>query len=231
VSPGCRLASSKRPRQAVSAAQGSVATCWSVRKSGTFDRPSWLKTPSFRAEDHRPHRARRFGQCRRVDQRHPRRDVHQLPDGYRDQLRVAAAGEQRAHFVADVPAGNRITECLDGPGDLHAEVGRGAGRWRVVALPLQDVGAIQRRGSDPNQDLTRTCNRIVDLLNFEDVRTAGLSDDDCAHGSTVAGRSWLIAATFAVQLSSGRTKSSSSMSMGSQATSPSVAASSQRSSS
>jgi hypothetical protein len=110
------------------------------------------------------------------------RDRHELPDGHGHLLTVAAAGQQRHHAVAAAPAVDALAHVLDlaralQPGDLAL-----AGRRRVEAADLEQVGAVQGAGAHPHQHLARTRKRGRDLAQ---PRTAG-SDDDRAHGLNLA---------------------------------------------
>ena len=101
-------------------------------------------------EDVGPHRADDFRQGRRVDQGHALRHGQQLPGGHPHLLGVPAAGEQRAHLVADRPVVDALTERLDDPAHLEPGDLRLAGRRRVVALALEQVGAVDACGGDPH---------------------------------------------------------------------------------
>ena len=82
---------------------------------------------------------------------------HGKPLGHRHQhagrhghvLRVSAAAQQRAHFVAHVPfaLGLRLlTQCANHACGLQSEPVRPAGRRRVLACPLQKIRPVQRGG-------------------------------------------------------------------------------------
>jgi histidine ammonia-lyase len=61
--------------------------------------------------------------------------------------------------------------------------------WRrVVALPLQQVGAVDSCGGDPDEYAARLGDRIGDVLHLQDVGTSGLGDDHSAHCLTVSDR-------------------------------------------
>ena len=55
-------------------------------------------------------------------------------------------------------------------------------RRRVVALPLQQVGPVDRRGGDVDDHLVGLGLGVGDLLDLQHLGAAGLGDDDCAHG-------------------------------------------------
>ena len=72
---------------------------------------------------------------------------HHLPGRHGHPLGVPAAGQQRAHLVADRPARRRPRRARRSAAALQAEDVRGARRRRVEALPLQEVGAVDGRGA------------------------------------------------------------------------------------
>ena len=78
---------------------------------------------------------------------------HHLAGGDRDLRRVPAAGQQRAHLVADGEALDALAERGDGAAALEADHARRPGRRRVVALALEQVGAVDRGGGDVEHDL------------------------------------------------------------------------------
>ena len=83
----------------------------------------------------------------------PGRHRQQLAGRDRHPLRVPAAAEQRAHLGADRPAGHPVAERGDPARALQPRVRRGARRRRVVALPLQEVGPVDRAGDDLDEHL------------------------------------------------------------------------------
>src|SRR5262249_29326759 len=106
-------------------------------------------------EDVGPDRAGHLGQAGRIDQADPSRDRQALPGRNRYELGVSAAGEQRAHLVADLPLGHTGPERLHDSGALQARVGRRA-RWRrIEARALEQVRAVQPGGDHIDQYLAR----------------------------------------------------------------------------
>ena len=75
-----------------------------------------------------------------------------------DELRVPAAGEERHHVLAAFG----LARALEA-----GDVLRRAGRRRVVAGALQDVGAVDPAGAHADQDLAVAGNRIGTLLDLE----------------------------------------------------------------
>src|SRR5260370_10225004 len=57
-----------------------------------------------------------------------------------------------------------------------------AGRRRVLAVTLQQVGAVQGGGPYPHQDLLRCNVRLTDLANFQDLRPAEMGNPHRLHG-------------------------------------------------
>ena len=67
-----------------------------------------------------------------------------------DLLRVAAAGEQRHRAIADVPAADVRSDLDHLARAFQAEDRGGAGRRRIVAFALEQIGAIHRRRAHAN---------------------------------------------------------------------------------
>ena len=78
--------------------------------------------------------------------------------------------------------GDALAELGDAAAALEADRVGGAGRRRVEALPLQGVGAVDRRGDDLDEDLAGAGARGVDLADGQDLGAAGAGGDDCAQG-------------------------------------------------
>jgi hypothetical protein len=80
-----------------------------------------------------------------------------------------------------MPSGDVVAGLDDLTGDLEPEDVGCAVWWRIPALPLQDVGAVDRRGPHGDQHLLacRHGDRAVDDLQLSGI--AGLSDYDCTH--------------------------------------------------
>ena len=73
-----------------------------------------------------------------------------------DRFGVGAAADQAHDPVARTPAGGARPQRLDFAGVLEAgNVGGPAGRRRIVAAALMDVGAVEPGGADPDPDLAR----------------------------------------------------------------------------
>ena len=126
-------------------------------------------------EDVRPDGAGDLGQRRGGGQLDAGGPGQQLPRRDGDPLGVAAAGEQRAHLVADRPAGHALADLADDAAALQAEDVAGALRRRVEALPLQEVGAVHRRRRDVDDHLARAAHRVGHLAPAEHLGTAGLA--------------------------------------------------------
>jgi hypothetical protein len=78
-------------------------------------------------------------------------------------LGVAAAAQQGADLVADLPASGAPFSDHDLAGDLQAQGHRRAGRRRVITQALQQVRAVHAGGGDLDQDLARPRNGTVKL--------------------------------------------------------------------
>ena len=87
--------------------------------------------------------------------RQRRRHVHRRAGVHDDLLGVAAAGEQRHGAVADPPAAHGGADLGHLAGAFEAENRRRAGRRRIEALALQQVGAVDRGGADADADVLR----------------------------------------------------------------------------
>src|SRR5690606_9272490 len=109
------------------------------------------------------------------------RDRQQLRRGHGDLLRVPAAREQRAHLVADLPALDTLAERGDPAGALEPDDVRRAGRRRVVALPLQQVGAVDRARHHVDDDLARARDGVRDLGPLQHFRAARFPHRDRMH--------------------------------------------------
>ena len=103
-----------------------------------------------------------------------------LHDRDRAVFRVAAAADQRADPLPDAPrpgVGGRH----DLAADFQARNVGGAGRRRILAQPLHDVGPVDARGGHADEDFTgaRRGHRTGDEP--QDVRAARQGDLDRAH--------------------------------------------------
>ena len=93
----------------------------------------------------------------------PARDRQHLHGRDNHLLRVPAAGQQGADLVADLPADDPGAEGGDGAGALHPEDRGSAGRDRVLAGGLQQVGPIDGTRRDVDQHLARPGDRVREL--------------------------------------------------------------------
>ena len=62
------------------------------------------------------------------------------------------------------------------------DVLRNAGRRRVVAATLREVGTVQRRRFDVDEYLVEAEGGVVPLDDLEDLGTSGLGNDGGSHG-------------------------------------------------
>src|SRR5678815_1674672 len=63
--------------------------------------------------------------------------------GHYHKVRLCSGGTNSKYPITYLPRIDFRTSLRDLSGELHSrDVGRGAGRWWILALPLQDVGAI-----------------------------------------------------------------------------------------
>ena len=94
-----------------------------------------------------------FDQSGRADQVDTRGGTGHLARRYHHVLRVGATGQQRDHLVAGLPVVHVIADRVDDAGALQAEqLGHPRRRW-VVALALQQIGAIHPNRNRPDTHL------------------------------------------------------------------------------
>ena len=101
-----------------------------------------------------------------------RRNAHDVARMGRRELGVTAAAEQREHALAAREFRDARAECLDGAGGLEPEQRRFAGRRRIMALPLHDVGPVHARRVHANQDAAWSGDRGFGLPGFQHLGSA-----------------------------------------------------------
>ena len=153
-------------------------------RTGVDERPAARREPAL--HDQRvPRGEEHLGDRRRVGGVDRRRDRHRLTAVGDDPLGVAAAGLDAHHPVADRPVRHRrrrstaTVPAYSMPGNLDvvADAGRGT---------APSVGGC-RRGSSAvcatrDQDLVRAGNRLVDVLDRQDLGPTVGSKNDGTHG-------------------------------------------------
>jgi hypothetical protein len=107
--------------------------------------------------------------------------VEELPDRDDEPLRVPPARDQRGDAVSDRPAVDAAAQCRHRPGRLQAGPRGCAGRRRVVALALHQVGTVHARGGYLEEDLARAGGRVRDLADGQLLGSAGADDLDDSH--------------------------------------------------
>ena len=80
---------------------------------------------------------------------------------------VAPAGEQAENAVPRFKVLDLVTDGADRPGHLQTHIGRGAGRRRIVAGALEQVGAVDGGGVDIDEDLVRGTGWVGHILPME----------------------------------------------------------------
>ena len=105
------------------------------------------------APHHAPDGEERLRERRALRHREPAGNRQALLRGRGAVLRVAAARHQRADLVAHAPLRHRTVHRDDPPGDLEPRDVGGARRHRIVAAPLQHVGAVHAGGGDGDEHL------------------------------------------------------------------------------
>ncbi len=122
--------------------------------------------------------------ARTVGQHHARM-AGEFPGDH--QLLGIAARQQRRHLLPDAVEADGRADRADGSGALEPEDGRGSGRRGIVALALQEVGAVHRRRGDVDDHLAWAGGRVGDLLPRHDVGTARLAHGDRVHHDSEPG--------------------------------------------
>ena len=110
------------------------------------------------------------------------------PAGTATFSRVSAAREQRAHLVADGPAGDTGAELGDPAGALQAGVGGGAGRRVVEALALEEVGAVDRARRHLDEHFALAGHRVGDLVPHQRLGSTGFGNRDRMHEGDATSR-------------------------------------------
>ena len=132
-------------------------------------------------DDVGPDRTGDLGQGAGLGQADRGRLRQQVCRGYGDLLRVPAATEQGAHLVAGTPVGHVVGDGPDGAGALQTRVRRRAGRWRVEALALEEIGPVDGGGGHVDQYLAGAQFGIGYLGPTQDLGTAWLTDRHRVH--------------------------------------------------
>ncbi len=94
---------------------------------------------------------------------------------------VAAAAEQRADGIARLPAGDAAAKFRDGAGDFHAQRAGRAGRRRIHAHGLGNIGAVESCRGDGDQNLAGAGRGPGDIRHLQGIGGAGVVDPDGAH--------------------------------------------------
>ena len=104
-----------------------------------------------------------------------RRDRQALARRRHRILRIAPARQQRAYALADQHI-RTAPGRDDRAGDFQPRNVRSAGRWRIFALSLQDVGPVDAGGGDPDQHLVIAGNGQGAAHRHQRVGTTGRGD-------------------------------------------------------
>ena len=151
------------------------------------DEPPWISSvsPAFKraALEHIvPDRHQRFrGRAGLHASTAPAGTAHRLGILRDAILRVAAAGHQRHHLVAELVLVGAGADRDHFAGDFEAGQVAGAGRRRIAAGALRHVGAVDARGRDLDQDLVRAGRRHRAGFGHQHLGAAGLADADDGH--------------------------------------------------
>src|SRR5207253_6759349 len=106
------------------------------------DQQPFAALESAALEDVRPHGEERFGKRGGLNGVEPAGDWQALRRRRRAVLGVAAARDERTDAIADLPVGHIAPDADDGSGDLETWNVRCAGRRRIFAFPLRNVGTV-----------------------------------------------------------------------------------------
>jgi len=123
-----------------------------------------------------------------ADQVHPGRWRDNLTGRHAHQFGVATAGEQGDALVAGAPAGDVVPYRFDDAGDLQADHVADAGRGRIVALALQQVGAVDPGCPDADDHLAPRGHGPGSVAEGQVLGPAGGGDGDNAHGFSLSRR-------------------------------------------
>ena len=113
--------------------------------------------------------------------RERRRHRHRLGVLRQAILRVAAARDQRHHLVAEPVLAGVGSDRNHFARDLEAGQIAGAGRRRIAARSLRDIGTVHPGCGHPDQDFVRARRRYSAGLGYQHVGAAGLADADDGH--------------------------------------------------
>jgi len=104
--------------------------------------------------------------------------------GGEDELGLGAAAGDAEDAAAGLPPEDGGADGDDLAGELEAgDIAGSAGRRRVMAAALEDIGAIEAGGVDADEDLVSPGEGGVgELADGENFRASGFCDDDGAHG-------------------------------------------------
>src|SRR3954447_7460018 len=105
-------------------------------------------------EQVRPDSARDLRERGGGDEVDARRQRHELTSWYVDPLGVAAPSEQGADLIADGPVRHAVADLEHASRALQAQMGGRTRRRVVVALSLEEVGPVDGRGDDLDDDVT-----------------------------------------------------------------------------
>ncbi len=132
-------------------------------------------------EDIGPNREESLRDRRRLDGGHAGGNRQGIGFVNAAEFGVAAARDKGADLLPQPVKARFRPRCYDLAGNLKpGNVGR-AGRWRVGALPLQDVRAIDAGGGDLDQDLGLARQRHRPGLRHQHLRPAGGRNGDRGH--------------------------------------------------
>jgi hypothetical protein len=104
-----------------------------------------------------------FRQRRRIDQRNAFGDWQQAKLRDRNELRVTAAAEQSANLIANVPLRNAGSHFHDLARDFEPQRVRCAGRRRIAAARLDEIGVIHAGGRDLYQHFAVARGGLFDI--------------------------------------------------------------------
>jgi hypothetical protein len=123
-----------------------------------------------------------FRQRRALDHRQGAGDRQALAFRGGAKARIAAAGDEGTDACPDQPRVHALARRDDQAGNLESGDGRSAGRGRIDADPLHDVGTVHARRSDPDQNLARFGNGHRPLDRDQHLGSAGTLRIDGEHG-------------------------------------------------
>ena len=135
-------------------------------------------------DDVGPGREQGLRQGRRIDGIEARRQRQHAAALRQRIFGIAAAAQKRTDRVADLVRTGVIAQRRDMTGDLHPQCFRRS-RWRRIgAARLMQIGAVNARGGDLDENFTLARRGPGQFSQAQPVIRPGIFQGDCFHGPT-----------------------------------------------